>query len=498
MAQSPAPPEHLQEPSDVPLAPATGLERELPAEPAAPAPPVAPSTDPIAVAPSLRPEAPAALAPVPPPPEGMERRRALGDEDLERKREGHYFTGLPLVNFDPNTGVGFGARAYYFEDGKRTDPLFAYTPYLHRAFAQAFASTGGLQYHWLDWDAPNFMGSLYRLRASLRYEQNTSRQYYGIGERSMRPLAYVGNPLPFADAKDYEAELAKVRADGTTYGRYDRFFFRRPSATFAAERMLLGGIVRPMVGLGFSYTGVRTYGGTSTEGQDAQGNTVAATEGTTRLDQDCAANRIVGCAGGWDNVLRLGLSLDTRDFEPDPNHGVYAEISTELGTKALASDYDYARTLFVARGYYSPFPKFADVVLAARGLYQLQTGGTPFTSMNNMPFIEDLRTGLGGLRTLRGYRQDRFVGPVMVVTNFEIRWTFYRFKAAKQNFALGVVPFLDMGRVFDRVKDTSFAGWARGQGLGLRVAWNDATIVVVDYGRSSEDSGLYINFNHQF
>jgi hypothetical protein len=34
--------------------------------------------------------------------------------------------------------------------------------------------------------------------------------------------------------------------------------------------------------------------------------------------------------------------------------------------------------------------------------------------------------------------------------------------------------------------------------LGLRVAWNDATIVVVDYGRSSEDSGLYINFNHQF
>jgi hypothetical protein len=30
------------------------------------------------------------------------------------------------------------------------------------------------------------------------------------------------------------------------------------------------------------------------------------------------------------------------------------------------------------------------------------------------------------------------------------------------------------------------------------VAWNEATIIMVDYGFSSEGSGLYVNFNHIF
>jgi hypothetical protein len=32
----------------------------------------------------------------------------------------------------------------------------------------------------------------------------------------------------------------------------------------------------------------------------------------------------------------------------------------------------------------------------------------------------------------------------------------------------------------------------------LRVAWNQATILVFDYGVSSEDAGLYIDFRHIF
>jgi hypothetical protein len=50
------------------------------------------------------------------------------------------------------------------------------------------------------------------------------------------------------------------------------------------------------------------------------------------------------------------------------------------------------------------------------------------------------------------------------------------------------------GLSYGRVRDytgTSYGG-------ALRVAWNLATIVTIDYGVSSEDAGFYINFNHIF
>jgi outer membrane protein assembly factor BamA len=431
------------------------------------------------------------------PPEELGRKQRLHDEDLARKREGGYFTGLPLANYDHDIGFGFGARVYYFDDGKRSDPLFAYTPYEQRIFAQAFASTGGVQYHWLDYDAPHFFGSLFRVRASFEYQENTRQNYFGTGTRSMQPLSFPGSPQTFAHASEYDTRLRALQPDGSTYALYDKYSGRRPQLGFAAERHLLGGLVRALFGLGFSNTVIHQYTGTTTDADGATG-TVQAPEAPTRLTLDCAAGRIVGCAGGWDNVLRLGLSLDTRDFEPDPNSGVYAELSTEYGLRGLGSDYAYARVMGSVRGFYSPIPKLADLVLAGRGVYEVQTRGTPFFSMSNLPFIEDNHAGLGGFRTLRGFRDSRFVGPVIALTNYEVRWTFLRFRALDQTFGLIAVPFLDIGRVFDNVATTSFKDWKRTQGGGFRIAWNEATIIMADYGFSDEDAGLYVNFNHIF
>src|ERR1700722_8653353 len=96
------------------------------------------------------PLAPALVLPAPP---SLAKRR-LSDEDIERKEDGGYFTGVPLLAYDPNFGFGLGARVYYYYDGHQDDPLYDYTPYLHRVFAQAFATTGGAQDHLIDYDAP--------------------------------------------------------------------------------------------------------------------------------------------------------------------------------------------------------------------------------------------------------------------------------------------------------------------------------------------------------
>jgi hypothetical protein len=433
------------------------------------------------------------------PPPGLGQKRHLRADDYARKNEGGYVTGLPLADYDPTTGIGFGARGYYYYDGKRSDPLFALAPYKHRVIVQVFATTRGAQDHLIDYDAPNFLGSLFRVRATAEYEAANIWPYYGIGSRTLAPLSFPGAPgMSFATLSGYQQALGQVQRNGSTYARYNSIGFQRPTLQLGLERLLLGGVVRPLVGVGLAYNRLTDFTGQSVDAVAYNGANVHASEATTLFAADCAAHRILGCGGGFDNVIRLALSFDTRDFEPDPNDGVYAELSSEIATKALGSQYEYARVMLSVRGFYSPIPKIADLVIAVRGLYEVQSAGTPFFSQVWLPFIDDNHEGLGGLRTLRGYDQDRFVGPIIVLTNYELRWTFTRFRFLGQGFGLMVVPFLDMGRVFDDVQQTSFADWKRAQGAGFRIAWNEATILMADYGVSSEGSGLYLNFNHIF
>jgi hypothetical protein len=433
------------------------------------------------------------------PPPGYDQKRHLRADDYAGKNQGGYFTGLPLANYDPTTGIGFGARGYYYYDGYRSDPLFALAPYKHRLIVQVFATTRGAQDQLIDYDAPNFLGSLFRVRATFEYEAASVWPYYGVGSRTLAPLSFPGAPgMTFAQQSAYDTALQRVQRNGTTYANYNSIGFQRPTLQLGVERLLLGGVIRPLIGVGLSYDRLTDFTGQQVDAVSYSGASVRATEATTLFAADCAAHRILGCSGGFDNVLRLALSLDTRDFEPDPNDGVYAELSSEFGTKALGSQYDYARVMLSVRGFYSPIPKIADLVIAVRGLYEVQSAGTPFFSQVWLPFIDDNHEGLGGLRTLRGYDQDRFVGPIIVLTNYELRWTFTRFNVLKQNIGLMVVPFLDMGRVFDNVPQTSFSDWKRAQGMGFRIAWNEATILMADYGFSSEATGLYLNFNHIF
>ncbi|MBE8355767.1 peptide-binding protein, partial [Leptospira interrogans serovar Pomona] len=61
--------------------------------------------------------------------------RRLRPEDICKKKEGWFPTGLPLLNSDPNVGVGYGVRVFLINNGKKTDPFFEYTPYRFRMFA---------------------------------------------------------------------------------------------------------------------------------------------------------------------------------------------------------------------------------------------------------------------------------------------------------------------------------------------------------------------------
>jgi outer membrane protein assembly factor BamA len=454
-----------------------------------------------ASAPRVEAAGPVDVTPPPALPAFLSGKRKISDYDLAQKQEGAYLTGLPLVDSDPDTGFGFGARVYRYWDGEHTDPLFEYTPYRHRVFGQVFATTNGYQDHTIDYDAPYLGGSAFRLRASVYYERNKAANYFGRGASTLGGLSFAGRT--FATFDDYTSasrQLTPGPNGAVAYTLYDKYDLEDPGIAATVERDFFGGVVRVQAGLAASYVRVRDYTGAPIKADDAAtGRTnVDATMGTTHLRDDCDAARIVGCAGGRHDTLKLGVAFDTRDFEPDPNAGFFFDLTAELSSRYIGSEYDYARVTFSPRAFVSPLPKLADVVLAGRAVYSVQTDGTPFFAMNNLAFTDGDRQGLGGLRSLRGYKQDRFVGPVAAMANVEVRWTFVDFTVASQSFALSVAPFLDIGRVFDKVGDFTFSNWKRGQGAGLRVAWNKATVIVFDYGISSEDSGLYMDFGHQF
>jgi outer membrane protein assembly factor BamA len=435
-----------------------------------------------------------------PRPAILDGKRHLDAEDLAHKVEGTYLTGLPIIDSDPDTGFGVGAFGYMYWDGPRSDPFFAYTPYRHRLAAQVFVTTNGYQYHSLDYDAPYLGGSPLRLRATLYYEKNIAANYFGRGEATLGHLGFSGVPHTFGAFDAYTAALRQVRADGIAYTLYDKFWVEDPGATATLERDLFGGIMRIQGGFWVSHYAVRDYSGAATNGDDpVSGATdVAATMGVTRLRGDCDAGRILGCGGGFDNVLKLGIALDTRDYEPDPNSGVFVDFATEVSSRALGSSFDYVRATLSPRVFVSPFPRFADLVLAGRGLLSAQTAGTPFFTMDRLALTDGDRIGLGGLRTLRGFKQDRFVGAIAALANVELRWTFVHFDALAQHFALMAVPFVDAGRVFDRVSDFALTRYRWDAGGGLRVAWNKATLLLIDYGMSAEDSALFMDFGHEF
>lgn len=426
--------------------------------------------------------------------------RKLATHEAKTKVEGTYVNGLPIIDVDPDSGIGFGAVGNVFWDGPRADPFFSYTPYRHRIGAQGFVTTNGLQQHFVDYDGLYLGDTPYRLRANIMYERNTSANYFGRGANTLRNLSFTGAERSYTSTAEYTEALRQIGPDNVAHTLYNKFDLEDPSIRASIERVFLKGLIRLQLGFAVSYVHVRDFSGRSTRGDDLANarEDVRATQAPTRLHEDCQAGGLVGCNGGLHNAIKLGLALDTRDYEPDPNSGVFVDLTSELSSTVIASDFDYARVTFAARGFWSPFPALADVVLAGRFVYSAQTRGTPFFAMNTLAFTDVDRQGLGGLWTLRGYRQDRFVGPVAALLNLELRWTFIAFDLWDQHLALAVVPFLDLGRVFDRIADFSLERWRLGSGGALHIAWNDATIINITAGASREGLQVYMDLGQQF
>lgn len=118
--------------------------------------------------------------------------------------------------------------------------------------------------------------------------------------------------------------------------------------------------------------------------------------------------------------------------------------------------------------------------------------------------------GLGGIDSVRGYRQDVLLGDNAVFASTEIRLPIYR--DSEQNLLLQLTPFLDFGTSWDsgsrnfNHRPLAKSDTLASVGLGLRLQLSDRLTARFDWGRplididskgkTWQENGLYFSINY--
>ena len=367
----------------------------------------------------------------PPPPKILRHQKRLPDYLLYHKRQGFFITGFPIIGQDPDTGFNIGASLQLYWDRTREDPFFAYTPYAHclKVAAQGSPSTGYQLYN-VTYDAPNFYNTPFGISAVARFERWLQHNYYGLGTDSLLPLTDPATGQTFTRLSDYWKAIGTVR-NGVVYTNYNYYEYNRLQLNFDVSYDLAGGIVKPLVGIQLSHLWLDDYSFESYDVTYPDGTVNVVTEGPSQLREDCLHGTATGCRNGqWDNYIKVGIAVDTRDFPPDPTNGIFFQVAGEFSMKWLGSAENYGRLTTNLSGYYNVLKNTSaklPLVIAGRFMYNYQFSSPPFYSMDTIARTDFDQKGLGGYHTIRGYPLDRFVTPSALLFNADLRWSFLQF-----------------------------------------------------------------------
>ncbi|KFD39949.1 Omp85 family outer membrane protein [Schleiferia thermophila] len=447
--------------------------------------------------------------------------KRMPDSDLEDKKEGFFITGVPRFEFDPIRGFGIGGNAFLFWNNSKDDPFFEYTPYRHRLNAEFFIFQNGRVRYALNYDAPYLFNSKWRVRADAVLWEDPNAQYWGIGRDYIRPLRFTdkqtGLNREFRSVNEYEDNLriATLGPDGNYYTdiNYNSMIQREQLYNLLAERVLMGGKLRLMFGFEALFTSFSSYQGEVFKVENQEGEKVEAIHNETLIDKQIADGtwerfNLTGFTGDdsyrFTSMLAWAVIYDTRDFEPDPSSGIFLQYSHEYSDRWFGSDFSFNKFMLQAQ-YIATLHRWKGnknrITFAGLAAF-----GHIFGSSINFIEMWDLSSQaeaggilvLGGGRSIRGFREARFLAPTVTLVNLELRTRFYEFKVGKQHFSLGITPFYDFGSVFDNPRQLSLTKWVGAPGAGARINWNQSTIVRLDYGLSREGGQFFFGFGHIF
>ncbi len=217
-------------------------------------------------------------------------------------------------------------------------------------------------------------------------------------------------------------------------------------------------------------------------GLGLKARTVAVDEGLFDIDSDDVDARFVPSVvkqnGTIDDAVantpgingatvlggRFNMIFDARNQEFNPSSGFFGKFTAELDQVTDDSDDasladNYGRFDLALRQYVSTVDRRITVLLRGKGTA---------TTHEDIPFFE--KATLGGLRSLRGFDENRFYGQHSVFGSVELRYTIGNTALMGFPFTVKTNLFVDGGQVFndfDRVFDGEFNV---NPGLGFRMS----------------------------
>jgi hypothetical protein len=352
----------------------------------------------------------------------------------------------------------------------------------------AVQSTKGLSQIKIDLDAPQFMSSRHRIKPSFYYSKNISEQYFGASEATMDTLRYPSdvsaNQETTNNYETYEKKMQGKLANGSTYFRYNQYIHTETEFSLSDEIKVFTPFTSLNVGLVGSKIDVEDYSGKKVDATEG-GKETKAIMATTKLLEDNSTEGVNGFKGGTANSFDLGLSFDTRNFEPDPTAGQLLSASVLSSRKELGSGSNFARYTINARTFHG---LTESLVLAAQSKYVWTEGDVPFWRLPSV----------GGRSSLKGHRLNRFKSNASAQINTELRWRVKHLIYGEQSFLLTPIMYGDHARVYDQTLKIGNTGWRRSLGIGMRIVWNQATVIGIEKTLQGEEKALYVNINHIF
>jgi hypothetical protein len=348
--------------------------------------------------------------------------------------------GIPLLFPSADTGFNLGLNAV-FANVKREDP------HEMEIAAQALASDAGRYKHFLRLDLPHAFNDQYHITGRVSYNRDINFRYFGIGNETP-----ADRELIKADSIIYKNQRTGPGFNLAILKYVNRYFQMGPL-------------------LGLKWTDVTYPTG-------------------SLLDNE----KPLGIAGGKTHNIGFAFVYDALDFAPNPRRGNFHELFLNWSTKYLGSDYDFLRSTYTFRRFWSLYPT---LTLAHRTLFEVISGDAPFFELGAVGG-SDSTIGFGGDKFIRGYQSNRFIDHIKMALGFELRWEAFEFGWAKQKLEVVFAPWVDLGRVWNQLLPLQIGTIHASTGWGTRITWNDRFIIRGDFALTPEGSALYVELGHSF
>lgn len=395
----------------------------------------------------------------------------LAADREEITKSGWSFGLLPAFYYNSDLGFSGGVLAQVFDYGDGT----VYPNYRHKFTANVNIYTRGARQVSLNYDSKYLISGM-RVTAGLEYMDNPLCGFYGFNG-AMSP---------------YHAELDRCKsADGT-----------EGIAFYSNHQQLL----RTTLDLqGRVADGLTWIGGFSYSWQHYSDVSFRIYDGKESLFHQYVETGLIPVTDTYGHRAELkgGLVYDTRNFEPNPERGLFATLTATAGTSVSDGARESMLLSLDFRQYLPLWP--GRITLAYQlGYKGLLAGSLPYYALPAF--------------AMRGSFGSRITGNGVAWTSADLRFCLTHFQAMKQNVELGLVGFSDAGAVVQTYKLQQQAAQSRRSifdpdiamrerlhssvGGGFWFALNRNFITAVEFGRplNLQDGtfGVYVNLGFSF